>query len=121
MKKFCVIMIISLCLFSAKAFAADIWFLTEYDKDGNKIEQYIDSDSVVENLNQKFFSVDVKSVINGRIDSVRSHTFYNVVEKWYAKYSDTEDDLIFINRNEFYKKAFDACKRYSSLTRVHPR
>ena len=122
MKKiFITLMILSFIILPTKVFAEDIWISTEYDRDGNKFERYVDSDSIAEDFKQNFFTIDVKLAVNGRFDGVRSHTFFNVVEKWYAKYSDVEGDLTFVNGNDFYKKVFDACKRYSRLAQIHPR
>ena len=122
MKKFFIaFMVLSIFILPTKVFAEDIWISTEYDREGNKYDRYVITENINEDLEQNFFTVPIKLVVNGNLAETRTHIFCFVIKNWYARQNDTEGDLTFVNGNEFYKKIFDACKRYSQLAQIHPR
>lgn len=122
MKKFACVLILSLYIFSAKVFAADIWFAATYSRDGEKYDWYVVTENIKENFDDKEFLVPVKIAYNGeRSNSQHLHRFRLVDNVWFAKHKLSSNEFIPINSNEIYQLMFDACKPYCELAQIYPR
>ena len=122
MRKFACVLIMSLYIFSAKVFAADIWFETTYSRDGEKYDWYLVTENIKEDFDNKEFLVPVKIAYNGELSNSHNlHRFRLVDNVWFAKYKTSSNEFIPINSNDTYKKMFDACIPYCKLAQTYPR
>ena len=123
MKKFACVLILSLFVFSAKVFAADVWFATSYDRDGNTYDLYVMTHYIKENFDAMEFTAPVKEVWrDGRGGNpVRPQRFKFMRGEWYAKYRDSSMEFEPVNDNYFYRKLFDALTPYCELAQTYPR
>ena len=122
MKKFFGILILSLFVFSAEVFAADVWFNTTYSRDGERYDWYLVTESIEENFDDKEFFATVKTGYNGeRAGGSKLFRFRLVDGVWYAKHKFSSNDFVPVNDRDEYKKMFDACIPYCKLAQTYPR
>ena len=122
MRKFACVLIMSLYIFSAKVFAADVWFETTYSRDGERYDWYLVTENIEEDFDNKEFLVPVKTAYNGKLAGGSKLFRFRLVDNvWYAKRKFSSNEFVPINRNNTYKKMFDACIPYCKLAQSYPR
>ena len=109
-----------LLIFSSTALAEDVWVLTEY-QGRDKCEWYVQTESIVEDFDNKTFDVPLKLVINDKLGDSRRQTFSLVGDVWYVKPSNSGQSPQEVNSREIYQKMFDACIPNCKLAQTYPR
>ena len=110
----------ALLIFSATAFASDVWILTEYSG-RDKCEWYVQPERIVEDFDKKTFDVPLILVINDKFGDNRRQTFSLVGYVWYVKPTNSGQSPQEVNSRELYQKMFDACIPNCKLAQTYPR
>ena len=122
MKKiFSALVLLTLCGIFNFCSAQDVWFATEYDREGYKIEYYLTTQYFKEDYQKGTFDLLMKSVFHQHgIMTGRPYQFAYLNGDWYFTQTNSSSGYENVKYNEFFKKVFNACKPYVRLARDYP-